>query len=267
MADPGRAATHFFVRDDDVGALTPELVAFVNAFVARRIPVSYQIIPARLTDDCAEFLLSALRAHPDLIEFGQHGLNHQLRLGRRVVAREFGPERTYQQQSSDIELGLEILRTRLGTEAPITVFTPPQHKFNRDTIKAVAAVGHRTFSAACYPTPHHQFAYRLGRRFGLSSVRHQGISYHGARRPEAALVELSISIAVDDGRRRRLSPDRTPAALARSARSSGFVGLMFHHDVYGDEAGKTELEAIADQLAAWPSGGFQLLGDLAGAAR
>ncbi|HXU99995.1 MAG TPA: DUF2334 domain-containing protein [Caulobacteraceae bacterium] len=262
-----RAAARYFVRDDDVGPLTPELASFVGAFVARRIPVSYQIIPARLTIECAEFLLTVQRAHPTLIEFGQHGLNHEMQLGRRMVAREFGPERSYQQQSDDIKFGLEILRTRLGPTTPIKVFTPPQHKFNADTIRAVAAAGHSTFSAACYPTAHHQLAYGLGRRLGLSSVGYQGISYHGVRRPEADMVELSISIPADNGRRRRLSALQTPAALHRATHSSGYVGLMFHHAVYGDEKERAELEAIADQLVAWEGGEFRLLGALAAVVR
>jgi hypothetical protein len=264
---PQSGPVRCFVRDDDVGALTPELAAFVRAFAGRHIPVSYQIIPAQFTAECADFLLSAQRDHPGLIEFGQHGLNHQMRLGRRLLKREFGPERSYKQQSEDIRLGLEILRARMGEETPITVFTPPQHKFNRDTVLAVAGAGHVTFSAACYPTRRHQLAYGLGRRFGLSSLRHQGISYHGVRRPEADMVELSISIAVDDGRRRRLTAARASDALARAARASRHVGLMFHHGVYADDAGRTELEAIADRLAAWPGGKFHLLGELAGALR
>ena len=47
------------------------MLAFAEAFLAREIPVSYQIIPARLTDACADYLLAIERARPDLIEFGQ----------------------------------------------------------------------------------------------------------------------------------------------------------------------------------------------------
>jgi len=252
----------YFVRDDDVGELTDALRAFVELFVAHAIPVSYQIIPALFTSECAEFLLSVQRTHPNLVEFGQHGLRHQMTIGGRVVKREFGPERSFDDQSADIAQGLGIMRERLGDGATVKVFTPPQHKFDRNTVKAAAASGHRIFSASCYPTPHHQMAYRLGRRLGLGSLRHHGISYHGGMRPEAAIAEVSISIDVDDGKRRKRSAEAMPDALRSASARTDIVGLMFHHAMYDDEAGRAELKAIAGQLVALGVVNAHLMGAL-----
>jgi hypothetical protein len=257
-----RASVRYFVRDDDVGELTDALRAFSDTFISRRIPVSYQIIPSALTDECAAFLRSIEAAHPDLVEFGQHGLHHAMTLRGKRLKREFGPERPYDQQLADIRTGLELLLQKLGRDRPIEVFTPPRHKYDRSTVLAAASVGHRTFSAACYPSWRHQSAYAVGRRLGLSSVLHHGISYHGGYRPEAEILERSIAIAVDDGQTLKLRASALSKALARAASRSEVVGLMLHHAVYNTPAGRSELAAIADCLAAVGSGNLQLLGSL-----
>lgn len=265
QAAPSDAAgrVRYFVRDDDIGELTEPLKRFVELFAARAIPVSYQVIPARLTAECASYMKSVAAAHPGLIEIGQHGLTHQMTVGGKTLKREFGPERSLAQQSEDIARGLGLLREHFGPETPVVVFTPPQHKFDRNTLAAAAAAGHRVFSAACYPTPHHRLAYALGRGLGISSIRHHGISHHGRRRPEADLQEISISIAVDNGRRITCQAADLDAALARAAECSDMVGLMFHHAVYADEAGRKALEAIVERLAARPVVDFHRLGALA----
>jgi hypothetical protein len=251
----------YFVRDDDIGDLTDALVFFVELFVSRRIPVSYQIIPARLTEECAEYLLGVQRAHPDLIEFGQHGLRHCLELpGGRMVKREFGPERSAQQQFEDILEGKRLLDERLKG-APVKVFTPPQHKYNRDTVAAAAKAGHRVFSAADYATGIHQFVYSMGRSVGLSSIQGRGISYNGAVRPEAEIFERSISIAVDNGRSISIKPDDLEAKVRRARRKNDAVGFMLHHACYDRERGA--LTKIADRMAGLGAQDFVKLGDLA----
>ena len=253
----------YFLRDDDVGPLTDTLKAFVETFLARKLPVSYQIIPERLTQECADYLLAMKRAHPDLIEFGQHGLRHEMTLNGKRLKREFGPERTLSQQSDDIAQGLDILHQRLGSDAKIILFTPPQHKYDRSTLLAIAAAGHRLISAASYPTPQHRLAYALGRRLNLSSVRHHGISHHGTVRPEADLQEISISVAVDNGRYVVTESARLGRALKRAARYSDRVGMMFHHDVYDGVGGRQALSLIASELSRMPVSLFHTIEGLA----
>lgn len=243
-----------FVRNDDVGELTDPLKRFVDLFLDRGIPVSYQVIPARLTPLCADFMRSAAEAHPELIEFGQHGLRHEMELRGRRLKREFGPERSFEDQRDDILEGLRLLEA--GLDRKVVVFTPPQHKYDSNTVRAVAAAGHRIFSAASYPSTHHRLAYALGRGLGLGSIRHQGISYHGRRRPEADLMEVSISIAVDNGRSIQTPAVRLQGDILAAARHSPAVGLMFHHEVYGDPDAQRQLVALADALAGAGAGAF-----------
>jgi hypothetical protein len=249
-----------FVRDDDVGALTEPLRRFVEAFLARRIPVSYQIIPAKLTDECAAWLTGLWRAHPDLIEFGQHGLTHEMTVRGKHSWREFGPEKSLAEQTEIVAEGAARLRAALG-EAPVRLFTPPQHKYDGNTVRAVAAAGYGVLSGASYASPQHRIAYAAGRALGLSSIRHHGISYHGRRRPEAAVTELSIAVAVDDGGRVTTPAAALAGAIAKAAAKSDKVGLMFHHQVYASRP--EELDAIADALAAVGAERFRLLSSLA----
>jgi hypothetical protein len=253
----------YFIRDDDVGELTRALRVFVAAFAERKLPVSYQIIPTRLTGECASFLLEMEREHPNLVEFGQHGLTHQMTLRGKRLKREFGPERSLADQTADIVEGAKILQTRLGSNRPVEIFTPPQHKFDRNTVKAARAAGHRVFSSACYPSLHHRLAYAAGRRLGLSSILHHGISYHHGPRPEADVREVSIAVAVDDGRKRRLSHADIPDALAAAARHTDTIGLMFHHALYETADDQADLGAIADALAGCGPEKFWRLGTLA----
>ena len=254
-----------FIRDDDVGELTDALRFFVEAFFEREIPVSYQIIPAKLTRYAADYLLEKWHARPDLIELGQHGLAHQMTVRGQQVWREFGPERSFAEQSAKIQEGLGILRAHLEGGPPIRVFTPPQHKYNGSTVRAAAQSGHRVFSGSSYPSVHHQLAYKVGRGLGLSSLRHHGISYHGRVRPEGEIVEISVSIAVDNGGSLLWSASSIDTALEQAAGTSAMVGLMFHHALYNPDVRRAELCALADRFATLASAGgkFQLLEPLA----
>jgi len=246
----------YFIRDDDVGDLTDGLKVFAETFALLRIPVSYQIIPSKLTARCANFLLSIYRDYPGLVEFGQHGLNHEMILKGRAVKREFGPERSFLEQSEDIRKGLDVLRGHLGSQCTISVFTPPQHKYDGNTVRAAVASGHKIFSAAYYASFRHQAAYALGQRLGIGSFHHYGISYHNAFRPEADILEVSISVAVDDGQVIRTESRRLLKSVTAASAYSKVVGLMFHHKMYESVRDRSELKNSANLLARLGSAHF-----------
>ena len=258
---PDLNGTRLFLRNDDVGALTDVLRYFVETFVTLQVPVSYQIIPSHLTEECAGWLRARWLEYPGLIEFGQHGLEHQMIVRGRHLLREFGPERSLADQMRIVDEGRRRLKEMMGDDVPIPVFTPPQHKYDRNTIKAIASAGYRILSAAAYPSHHHQLAYRIGRALGWSSIKHHGISRHLQMRPEAPLYEISIAVTVDDGRSICTPGKALSRAVARAADRSDVVGLMFHHDIYGGQL--QELDAIASAVAALGSERYVLLSRLA----
>jgi hypothetical protein len=261
MAGPAR----IFIRDDDVDGLTPEFQRFFQLFYDRQIPVSYQIIPERLTQDCADFLLAARAKRPDLVELGQHGLRHQMTVRGKVEFYEFGPERSFEQQSQDIAEGRGLLRKRLG-ETPVPVFTPPRHRYDRNTLKALAGQDFSIFSASSYLKPHHRLAYGVARALGLSSVGARGVPYHGRRRPDSGLFELSIAVAADDGGTPSGTAGSILADVAHASAREPAVGVMFHHQAYHDAAREAHLRELADGLAAMPGVSFHTMTGLRTAA-
>jgi hypothetical protein len=261
MAGPARV----FIRDDDVGELTPEFERFFQLFFDRQIPVSYQIIPERLTQACADFLLAARAKRSDLVELGQHGLRHQMMVRGKLEFYEFGPERSFDQQSQDIADGRALLRQRLG-ETPVPVFTPPRHRYDRNTLKALAGQDFSIFSASSYLKPHHRLAYGVGRALGLSSVGARGVPYHGRTRPDSGLFELSIAVAADDGGTPSGTAGSVLAAVAQASAHEPTVGVMFHHQAYRDNARQAQLRELADGLAAMAGVSFHTMADLRTAA-
>lgn len=244
----------YFIRIDDIGARTPAVERCVTAFIAARLPVSYQIIPARLTSDCAAWLSTIRDAHPGFIEFGQHGLRHEMDKNGRTLWREFGPERDLAAQSADIVAGKALLEAALG---PIDLFTPPQHKYDRNTLLACAAAGHRVFSAAAYTALPYRAVYALGRQLGWSSIRHHGISAHGRWRRPAPLFDVSVCIAIDNGGEVTTPPEQLVRRAHDATRHRAPVGFMLHPEVYAETPAR--LDAVIKALVALGPDRFALL--------
>jgi hypothetical protein len=257
MEGPAR----IFIRDDDVGALTPEFQRFFQLFYDRELPVSYQIIPERLTAECAKFLLKAWKKRPDLVEFGQHGLRHQMMVRGKLEFYEFGPERNYNQQFQDIAEGRALLRKHLG-EVPVEIFTPPRHRYNRDTVTALAKQGFSIFSASSYVSAKHRLAYGVARSLRLSSVGARGVPYHGRKRPDSGLHEFSIAVAADDGGNPLGGPTSVAQGVARAREKESAVGVMFHHQAYAGAAREAHLREVIDGLCALDGVQFQTMSGL-----
>lgn len=254
--------TRFFFRDDDVGGLTDEFTAFFGAFSARGLPVSYQIIPERLTTECAAFIQAEQEAHPDLVEFGQHGLRHEMMARGKLVYYEFGPERAYAQQLADIQSGLTLLRERLGPDVDLSVFTPPKHRYNRDTLKAIRASGFEVLSASSYTTPLHRSAYAFGRALGLTNLGRPGIPHHGAVRPDSGLFEISVAVGVDDGGAIIRSVEETLGQIEQAREHTTDLGVLFHHQAFKGSEGADYIRRLLDGVLQLPNVSFHTIGQI-----
>jgi hypothetical protein len=255
-------ATRIFLRDDDVGALTPALSRFVGLFAERGLPVSYQIIPEQFTAESAAFMLSQRTKAPALIEFGQHGLRHEMQVRGKTEYYEFGPERSYAQQLADIEAGKALLHERLGAAEDLRVFTPPRHRYDRNTLKAIRATGFSVLSASSYTTPRHRAAYAVGRAFGLTNLGRPGVPWHERVRPDCGLFELSVAVGVDDGDYTVGTVEEIMAEIDRSRRHTSTVGVLFHHQVFAQPDGEAHLVALVDRLQQLAGVTFHTIGEL-----
>src|SRR5258706_6927865 len=147
------APTRVFIRDDDAGALTPELRRVAELMVREGVPVNYQIIPEQLTKECASYLAALHAAHPDLVELNQHGLRHEQMINGRREFSEFTAGRPLDDQRSDIRRGQEILQDLLRDTFDKTIFTPPSHRYDAATLRALADCGISVVSAGVYHDP------------------------------------------------------------------------------------------------------------------
>lgn len=254
--------TRIFLRDDDVGALTPALRSFVGQFAARGLPMSYQIIPEKLTPEAAQFMLAERAKAPTLIEFGQHGLRHEMQVQGKTEYYEFGPERTYAQQLADIETGKALLHERLGADERFEVFTPPRHRYDRNTLKAIRATGFSVLSASSYTSLKHRTAYAVGRMLGLTNLGRPGVPWHERVRPDCGLFELSVAVGVDDGDFTVGTADEVLAEVARARRHTSTVGVLFHHQVFAQPEGAAHLGKVIEGLAQLRDVSFHTLGEL-----
>jgi hypothetical protein len=130
-----------FFRDDDIDEDEPTLRQLLGLFREMQTPINLEIIPGRLTNDCAEFLRQQDRA---LFELNQHGwqhINHEL-AGRKC---EFGESRNFDQQLADIAAGQGQMNKAFGDDWS-QVFTPPWNRCTANTFRALDELGFAALS-------------------------------------------------------------------------------------------------------------------------
>jgi hypothetical protein len=263
--------TTVFFRDDDVRSLDP-LCRVASVLLEADAACSYQVIPAHL-DEATAAELRALRAsHPDRVFLNQHGLHHEQQVGGERRWSEFDAGRPAGEQRAAIAEGRRRLEDRLGDAFDGDVFTPPAHKYDARTLEALAELGFTVLSAGVRVDAPSRLYYGLGRRLGRVDWLGRRVSYHDGPTPVPGLAEVSVCIDVDedtDRSGRRLEKDA--AALWRefeaARRVLPCVGVMLHHERYGEPGRLAGLEAFLKRLKETPDVRFATLPECAARAR
>ena len=229
-----RTSTTVFFRDDDVGRMTPALRDVMGLLVEEEVPCSYQVVPAFLDREAADALRAIKLRHPELVHLNQHGHRHEQVLGGERVYSEFAGGRPLAEQQAEIAAGRRQLEDLLGPAFDPTLFTPPCHKYDDATIRALEATGFRWLSAGVKVDPFSQFYYGVGNRLGRVSFLGKRVSYHGGRIAASELLELSVSIDVDEekdtaGHKIEKDDARLWSEFERCRRRLPIVGVMLHH--------------------------------------
>jgi peptidoglycan/xylan/chitin deacetylase (PgdA/CDA1 family) len=144
--DRAGAPVPVFFRDDDAGWGDARLLALLDRFAARGLPVDLAVIPAELDAGLARELCARER-----VGLHQHGfahVNHE-RQGRKC---EFGPSRDGAAQRRDIATGRERLAALLGDRAE-PIFTPPWNRCTAQTGALVAELGFAMLSREARAAP------------------------------------------------------------------------------------------------------------------
>ena len=256
-----------FFRDDDVDQLTDELIEFVNFFLTAEIPVNYQVVPGKLHDDACEFMLKKRRKHPDLIRLNQHGYVHEHVTNGVHTWFEYSGNRSYEDQHQSIQCGQRILREKLGSWFDDRVFTPPGHKYDENTLRALEALGFEILSASSYTSLPARLYYQFGKLLRRTTLFGKRISYNGRLLPGHHLREISAALDVDMTMDPQGNPIvKTSSRLIRefqqARRNTKLVGVILHHGCYD----RRKLETMRDFvvfLKSTPGVSFRLIEDVA----
>lgn len=260
--------TAVFFRDDDVGELTPELRTIVELLIAERIPCNYLVIPRFVTLECADYMRRRRREHPDLVVLNQHGYLHEQIIRGTHDYSEFAGGRPYAEQVAAIAEGRRILEQLLGEDFSADVFTPPCHKYDGNTLRAIRACGFSVFSAGVRADLPARAYYEMGRALGRITLLGQRVSYHGARDPSNGLVDLSTAINVDEdfdrqGNRITKSAADLEAEWHRAREIYPAVGVLLHHQQYGTTEKVETLRALIQTIKRAPDVSFRTIESLA----
>lgn len=253
-----------FVRVDDVTDLTPGLRAVVSTLLQAGIAANYAVIPKRLTQAAADYLRELRRRHPGMIELNQHGFCHEQMIRGKQRWSEFAGSRPYAEQLTAIAQGRHLLVRVLEDDFGGSVFVPPSHKYDENTLDAVEACGFTILSAACYSPPWARVYYVLGAKLRTINLLRHRVSYHCRTIPRHDLLEVSVAIDVDmeqrwNGAYRIKTAPRLTREFARSRGCQPVVGIMLHHEMYADATKLRTLSTFLDTLRRDPSIEFKTI--------
>jgi hypothetical protein len=259
-----RRPVSVFVRVDDVSDVTPGLRAVVATLLQMGIAANYAVIPKRLTEAAADYLRELRRRHPGLIELNQHGFCHEQVIRGQHHWSEFAGRRPYAEQAAAIAQGRSILIRMLQDDFGGSVFVPPSHKYDENTLDAIEACGFTILSAACYSTPWARLYYAHGNRLGAITLLRHRVSYHCRALPRHHLREVSVAIDVDmeqrwNGSYRTKTASRLTGEFERGRSCQPVVGIMLHHEMYTDAAKLRTLNTFLDDLQRDPSITFKTI--------
>jgi hypothetical protein len=256
-----------FFRDDDVDELTEELIDFVNFFFEAKVPVNYQVVPGKLQDEACAFMREKRQKHADLIRLNQHGYMHEHVVNGVHTWFEYSGDRPYEDQHESIQCGRHILREKLGSCFDDRVFTPPGHKYDENTLKALEALGFEILSASSYTSLQARLYYEFGKLLGRTTLLGKRISYNGQWLPNHRLREISVALDVDMSKDLRGNPIvKTSSDLIRefeqASRNTRVVGIVTHHGGYDRQKLETLAEFVA-WLRSTPRLAFRLIEEVA----
>ncbi len=245
--------TLVFFRGDDVGEMTEPLKGVLSTLISAKVPCHYQVVPRYLDAGSAETLRKIQSEHPDLVFLHQHGLDHfQLIDGERVNS-EFGGGRPFEEQLEVIREGRDALQRDLGESFSPDMFTPPCHKYDEQTLRALGDLGFSILSAGIRTDLPSLAYYTIGRLFGRVSFLGKRVSYNLRQTPDARLSEISCSIDVHEdcdaeGRRMDKTVDTLWDEFQSLRRRLPAVGIMLHHQACDTPEKQTALKLLVDRL-------------------
>jgi hypothetical protein len=198
---------HLFFRADDVAVPGDRFVRLMELFTRHNVPLSLAVVPAWLTRPRWQQLKILHDKAPPLWCWHQHGWQHKNH-EPRGKKREFGEGRPSSRIRQDLIRGRRRLETLLGA-AFCPIFTPPWNRCDLTTLTLLKELNY----------------------YAVSRVQGSLPS------PPKGLEDFVVN--VDLHTRKELNPKISWDALFAElgvGLSSGFCGIMIHHQRMNDAA-------------------------------
>jgi hypothetical protein len=146
-----RAPVPFFFRADDIGAPSAQFSSMTLPFLRHRAPLALAVVPAWLTRNRWNSLLSLHQQDSALWCWHQHGWRHQ---NHEVTGKkqEFGPSRSHGQIVKDFVSGKERLSDLMGKVFE-PIFTPPWNRMGQTALDAARGLGYLAVSRSMGASP------------------------------------------------------------------------------------------------------------------
>ena len=220
---------HLFIRDDDVSALSDPFLFLMQTALETGIPVVYGVIPERADKPLIRCLKALKQETPGALDIVQHGWTHEDHSLKGEKKYEFGPLRAAQQQLTDIQSGLTLMRRVFGkTFTP--AFVPPYHGFDAATLKSVRESGFKAFSAGRVRADVPQGCLDLPAMVSLNTY-----AADGTPQPVSAAVMLSC--------------------VRQALRPGALTGAVLHHEVFAGARERVALKRFFQGIRRWQEEG------------
>jgi hypothetical protein len=230
-----------FFRIDDVGNWDIDrkiLPSLIDSLAKNGIPACLQVIPRQLSGESVDYLNHLHRNFPGMSEIGQHGYTHDL--------QEFTWGRTYNQQLIALRNGRDVLWRATGS--PPEIFTPPEHIYTPETIRALDSLGYKIFSRQVKPSWDARIFYGIGHRLQRLFLFGKKVSYHGRAIPKTHLEEISIAIELTRNRRVK-TVEEVKREVDQCIKMKIFpVGFLIHHECIQETGERRKADIVIEYI-------------------
>jgi hypothetical protein len=227
-----------FIRNDDVrNTLDKSLIDITNICVENCIPISHAVEPANVSKEVVNYLLHCQHEHPNLIEIIQHGYDHQImysfrRNGKNLFG-EFGGNRNFTSQFTDLKKGFELMENHFGNSW-YQFLTLPFGSFNDETIMAIQKIGYKGISTSVAYSRKHRIKDFFGHLFCQNILFDRPVSYHMLKRPKSNIVDISISINIikqyiNECEANHFSNIELLQKIEYNSNFTDNIGILLHH--------------------------------------
>jgi peptidoglycan/xylan/chitin deacetylase (PgdA/CDA1 family) len=225
-----------FYRNDDVrDQLDQSLIDFTNLCIRYKMPIAHAVEPANVTQEVVDWLIEVKKEHPGLIDIIQHGFDHNK--NGKYHKKEFGGDRTYEDQYADIAKGKEMMQDYFGDHW-VPIFTFPYAVYNTQSIQVLKDLRYTGISDVIFFNYKARLKNQIGRLLRKDVINNRKVSFHPKHRPNG-LREASTSFGIikkyhSENECDHFTMEEMIYRINRATKYTNILGVLFHHRFHGE---------------------------------